>query len=343
MDHFEIVTETSAAQVPVRGRQYLAGSESEHVPVSIPMANDMILTLRANEPPSKADVVAERCRPIIDAKLYDIGGIHFRGLPLQSREDFSDFIKALGYQPCSYAGGIAVRKHEAGYALMASLEDSRITMAPHNESAYMPVYPRKAFFFCASEGTEGGEVPISDIRESIKLIPAEILAKFREKGIRYSRHLPKENREAEIGWVETFGTDDPARIAGIMAEQGYDFRWLDDGGLAYSYVNPAFVTHPDTGEELWFNQVTELHSSYWRNHPKFRSDLPEEAYPATTSYGDGTPIDPDLITFLRAVLWQTGRAVKLRKGEVLALDNLVVQHGRFAFAGPRQHMVSITQ
>jgi alpha-ketoglutarate-dependent taurine dioxygenase len=342
MNSFDVLTERNEARVPIRGRAYLAGSGSLDVPESIPMANDMLLELRPHRSIVTVQEAAQACREVMDDMLYAKGGILFRNLPLNGREEFNSFISGLGYAPFSYQGGIAVRNHEAGYVLMASQEDPRISMAPHNEMAYLPDYPRKLFFFCANEGTEGGEVPISDIRQSVASIPDEVSAPFRDKGIRYYRHLPRESDAVQIGWAETFGTQSHTEIERLMQEKGYDVHWGRDGDLSYSYVRPAFVTHPDTGEELWFNQVTELHCSYWRDHPLFPSDLPDEAYPATTRYGDGTPIPSDLITFLRAVLWKPARAVKMRKGDVLALDNQVIQHGRIAFRGPRQHMVSIT-
>ncbi|WP_157635962.1 TauD/TfdA family dioxygenase, partial [Burkholderia ubonensis] len=32
----------------------------------------------------------------------------------------------------------------------------------------------------------------------------------------------------------------------------------------------------------------------------------------------------------------------MRPGDVLVLDNVYVQHGRFAFSGPRLHLVSLS-
>ena len=342
MNSFEIVSGHTDARVAVRGRRYLAGADYPEVPVSIPMANDSVLALRMKAGVETPAAAANLCRGVLDDELYRCGGIHLSGLPLKTAADFSEFIRVLGYPPCSYQGGIAVRNHVAGYALVASNESGAITMAPHNELAYLPTFPRKILFFCAREADRGGEVPISDIRQSVKFVKPEVLAKFRDKEIRYYRHLPRENCQAQIGWMETFGVTDCNGAERLMEENGYDYHWLDNDTLCYSYINPAFVAHPDTGEELWFNQVTELHSSYWRRHPDFASDLPEEAYPATTRYGDGTPIDPDLISSLRAAIWKTASAIKLRQGEILALDNLVVQHGRFDFEGPRLHMVAIT-
>ncbi|WP_259753664.1 TauD/TfdA family dioxygenase [Pseudomonas sp. GCEP-101] len=319
--------------VAIRDRSYLAGSGSPDVPKTIPRASsEHLLMIEGGQAGGAVEDIAMFCREIINSSLYERGAILFEGLRLCDREDFNSFVEHLGYKPFSYSGGIAVRNHEPGLVLMASNEDSRITMAPHNEMAYLSKFPRKIFFFCAQEGLQGGEVPISDIRKSVMRIPADILDKFRTLGVRYYRNLPRENTSSEIGWPETFETTDKRVVESIMKSKGFDYRWGDRDRLSYSYVNPAFVQHCDTGEELWFNQVTELHCSYWRNHPLYPSDLPEDAYPATTAYGDGTPIPESLITFLRAVLWEPALAVKMKRGDVLALDNLVIQHGRIGFS-----------
>ncbi|KWI58457.1 TauD/TfdA family dioxygenase [Burkholderia ubonensis] len=340
MDGFIELRENDPRQVPVRGRAYLAGADSPRVPVTIPIANDLALGLaHAAETPAEA---AALCRDAIDARLPDTGALLFRGLPIADRAGFDAFMQALGYVPHGYDGGIAVRARDAGYALVASQEDPRITMAPHNEMAYLPNPPRKVFFFCAAAADAGGEVPINDIRLTAGQIPDEILARFERRRIGYHRYLPLESTPTQIGWMDTFGVRDRDAVDALMRDKGYDHRWLDDAGLGYGYVHDAFLDDPAGGAPLWFNQVTELNASYWRSHPLFPSDWDEARYPATTTYGDGEPIDPELVTELRAALWRTSRAVAMRPGDVLVLDNIYVQHGRFAFSGPRLHLVSLT-
>lgn len=340
LDIFIELQEHDRRQVPVRGRPYSAGADSALVPVTIPVANDLALGLaRPCGTPAEA---AARCRGAIDARLSASGALLFRSLPLANRADFDAFMGALGYAPHSYSGGIAVRARDAGRALLSSQEDPRITMAPHNEMAYLPDYPRKVFFFCAAAADEGGEVPINDIRLSAAQIPDEVLAEFERRRIGYHRYLPRMSTPTQIGWQDTFGLDDPDAIDALMRAKGHTHRWHDDGGLGYSYVHDAFRPDPATGAPLWFNQVTELHCSYWRHHPHFPSDSDDARYPATTTYGDGEPIDPALVTALRATLWRTSRAVAMRSGDVLVLDNTYIQHGRFAFSGPRMHLVSLT-
>jgi alpha-ketoglutarate-dependent taurine dioxygenase len=340
---FHRVEHGAPFRVPVRNREFLAGSAHDNFPESVPDVGEMIPTIAAERADCPRPVLAAAIRDVLDETLPEFGGVLLRGLPLTGKADFEQVVADLGYDRIGYQGGIAVRQNDSGVALNASQEDRRITLSPHNEMAYLPDYPRKVFFFCESAALHGGEVPINDIRETMKIIPENIRQAFRALGIRYHRNLPRAPSGGEMGWVDTFGTGDQGRVEQHLIESNYTYQWRDDDGLRYYYHRDAFIAHPETGEELWFNQVTELHCSYWRSHPDFPGDLPDHEYPATTTYGDGAAIAEDQISFLRGALWQTTRAVRMRRGDVLALDNQVLQHGRVAFEGPRRHFVSLTR
>ncbi|SCL25421.1 Taurine dioxygenase, alpha-ketoglutarate-dependent [Micromonospora nigra] len=337
-------TEPEASfSVPVRNRPYLAGSDHDSFPESVPDAGEMIPVLAVRDGGGAQRVLAAAVREVVDELLPRYGGVRLTGLPLADRAAFEQLVTGMGYDRLAYHGGIAVRRVDSEVALAASEEDHRITLSPHNEMAYLATYPRRAIFFCESPATVGGEVPVNDIRETLTLIPEQVRELFQEKGIRYHRNLPRQSSAGEMGWVDTFGTDDRQAVEGHLAASNYDFWWGEGDRLHYNYRRAAFATHPETGETLWFNQVTELHSSYWRSHPGFPSDLSDDDYPATTTFGDGTPLTGEQVAFLRGTLWRTTRAVRMRAGDVLVLDNQVVQHGRFAYEGPRRHFVSLTR
>ncbi|MEU5126045.1 TauD/TfdA family dioxygenase [Streptomyces mobaraensis] len=338
---FQRVGLGASFRLPVRGRRFLAGSAHESFPDSVPDANGMIPAFAVADPASSGLTAA--VRELIDATLPASGGLLLRGLPLTGKPGFERLVADLGYPPMGYRGGIAVRRNDTGAALATSDEDPRITLSPHNEMAYLSDHPRKVFFYCETAAGEGGEVPVNDIRETGRILPEGLRAEFAERGVRYHRRLARTATAGAMGWTETFGTENKDDVAEHLAASGHVFRWGPGDELHYHYRRDAFTTHPETGERLWFNQITELHSSYWRAHPDFPADLPDHAYPATTSYGDGEPIDEDTIAFLRGLLWRTTHAVRMRPGDVLVLDNQVLQHGRFAFTGPRRHFVSLTR
>lgn len=340
---FRQVEHSAPFTVPVRNRAFLAGSAHDSFPETVPDVGEMIPTLAASRVDCPRPVLAAAVRAVIDAALPEFGGVLLRGLRLTDKASFEQVVADLEYARVGYQGGIAVRKNDSGVALSASQEDHRITLSPHNEMAYLPQYPRKIFFFCETAALHGGEVPISDIREAVKGIPRHIQDALRARGVRYYRNLARVSSRGEMGWVETFGTDDKGLVQQHLLASGYECQWGENDRLRYHYYRDAFIAHPETGEELWFNQVTELHCSYWRSHPDFPADRPDHEYPATTAYGDGTGFDPDLISFLRGALWRTTRAVRMKRGDVLVLDNQVLQHGRFAYEGPRRHFVSLTR
>lgn len=122
-------------------------------------------------------------------------------------------------------------------------------------------------------------------------------------------------------------------------ELGYHVTWDESGGLSAWQNRPAFLTHPVTGEKIWFNQTHSHNASYYKYRPNTFSDaheIPDEKYPAHTYYGDGSEIEPEVIQHIRATSWACAVGFKWRKGDLLAMDNLSVQHARIGFKGPRK-------
>ena len=66
------------------------------------------------------------------------------------------------------------------------------------------------------------------------------------------------------------------------------------------------------------------------------AEVPYDKYPAHTSYGDGSEIEPEVVQHLRATSWKCAVGFRWRNGDLLAIDNLAVQHGRIGFTGDRK-------
>ena len=110
-----------------------------------------------------------------------------------------------------------------------------------------------------------------------------------------------------------------------------------------TYTAPAFLSHPVTGEKIWFNQAIHHHCTYSKALPQYKgSDLPDEKYPCHTYYGDGSDIEPEVLQHVRAVSWSCAVGFRWKKGDLIVLDNLNVQHGRMAFTGERKLLVHMT-
>lgn len=94
-----------------------------------------------------------------------------------------------------------------------------------------------------------------------------------------------------------------------------------------------------TGEKVWFNQAHIHNASYYKYRPNTFSDvheIPDEKYPAHTYYGDGSEIEPEVIQHIRATSWACAVGFLWKRGDLLAMDNMAVQHARIGFTGARK-------
>ena len=109
------------------------------------------------------------------------------------------------------------------------------------------------------------------------------------------------------------------------------------------YTNPGFVNHPDTGERIWFNQIHANHATYNKALPMFEGIyMPDDEYSNHTTYGDGREFEVEYLQQLREVSWGCAAGLKLEKGDILALDNISVQHARLGYTGARRILVGMT-
>ena len=132
-------------------------------------------------------------------------------------------------------------------------------------------------------------------------------------------------------------------MAARATQQGYSIRWDISGDLYLWQNRSAFMTHPSTGDKVWFNQVISQHNTYPKALPRFiGADIPDDRLPCHTYYGDGDEIEPEVLQHIRATSWTCAVGFKWRSGDLLVMDNLRVQHGRIGFTGDRKILVYMT-
>jgi alpha-ketoglutarate-dependent taurine dioxygenase len=108
-------------------------------------------------------------------------------------------------------------------------------------------------------------------------------------------------------------------------------------------VRPAVARHPRSGESVWFNHATFFHISTLA--PTLReglcADFAEEDLPNNTYYGDGAPIEPEVLDILREAYLEEMVPIQWQKGDLLIIDNLLTAHARAPFVGPRKVLVAM--
>ena len=126
-----------------------------------------------------------------------------------------------------------------------------------------------------------------------------------------------------------------------MKEQGSKVKWDSSGDLYFWHNLPACIQHPETGEKIWFNQATLHHSLYFRLLPG-GTEIPDHKQPCHAYYGDGSDIEPAVLQHIQATAWACAVGFKWKRGDLLVLDNLAVQHGRLGFKEERKLLVYMT-
>ncbi|XP_070563010.1 dapdiamide synthesis protein DdaC-like [Ptychodera flava] len=232
--------------------------------------------------------------------------------------------------------------------MTASDDVSEVTIQPHNELAYAAHYPTKVIFFCETPSRPGcgGESAITRNKDVKENLAKDVKEKFKKLGIRYHRYLPcKEQESRYTSWQKVFWTDNKDDVVKYMDKFNNPYSWDEKNALSYSYLRPAFIRHPTTGESIWFNHAHAHHSSRLREHPSFADmqDEPHGKFAYHVTYGDGSEVELETIQHIRDVLWQQTVGFQMQKGDVIFFDNLTTMHARLGFTGKRKLLASFAE
>lgn len=278
---------------------------------------------------------AAQNRETLEQKLLQHGAILFRGFGIQAVETFNAVIDALSTGALEYMFRASPRTRVGGNIYTSTDYPADQVIFPHNEHSYSPRFPLRLFFYCHLPSETGGETPIGSVRRIRELIPAEILETFRRKKILYVRNY---GDGFGLPWQSVFQTDDRAEVEAYCASVGIEVEWKADNRLRTRQVGAALVRHPRTGEEVWFNHGTFFHLSTLPSaiRDSLDADFAPQDLPTNTFYGDGSPIEADVLETLRAAYRQSLVKFPWQQGDILFIDNMLAVHGREPYTGPRK-------
>jgi alpha-ketoglutarate-dependent taurine dioxygenase len=236
-------------------------------------------------------------------------------------------------------------------------------IAQHCEMSYLHEPPLLVFFGCLEPPMpDTGETPLADFRLVWRDLDPALRERFERGGIRIVRNFRGPDGRRSLWelerWDEFFATADPAVVEARCAAEGMIARWTPDGGLCVEITQPVHRDHPRTGERVWYNQFAAHHlaSSLWEyprifamrptlHHLVFwqvvrlavalkRRSRARLAYRCT--YADGDEIPDDDMKALLATIAKRTILTPWRRGDVVAIDNRAVSHGRMPSRGTRR-------
>jgi hypothetical protein len=159
----------------------------------------------------------------------------------------------------------------------------------------------------------------------------------------YVRNLSGEAGSG-YSWQEAFETEDSSIVEAFCRAGGISFNWREDGGLSLREVRSATALHPQTGEEVWFNQAEGFHPTALdaETYHALVAQAGVEGLRLNSFYGDGSPLEPAALEHIREVVRAAAVPIPWREGDLLVIDNLLTAHGRMPFTGPRKILLSMS-
>jgi alpha-ketoglutarate-dependent taurine dioxygenase len=278
---------------------------------------------------------ASEHKAYLEKKVLQYGAVLFRGFAITSPDTFNEVISALSPGALEYMFRASPRTRVGGNIYTSTDYPADQEIFAHNEHSYSPRFPLRLFFYAHQPSITGGETPIGSTRELMKLIPEQIIEKFRQKQILYVRNY---GDGFGLPWQAVFQSEDRAEVEAYCASVGIEVQWKSNNRLRTQQVGPALVKHPRTEEEVWFNHATFFHISTLPQsiQTSLRQNFSINELPTNTFYGDGSEIEADVLQQLRAAYNEALVSFAWQQGDVLFMDNMLAVHSRQPFTGSRK-------
>lgn len=319
----------------------LFATASSSVPTS-----SLDVEVRSGKPPLlQADASADARRWVAEhrdelrAAVVEHGALLVRGLGLHDVEEVGVVFRQLG-RPMIEREAFATRQRYADGLYSSSKWPPSQPMCMHHELSYALEFPSLMLFACLTAPSEEGATPLADETVIGRALPADLVDRFERLGWLLVRNY---NDEIGASIAEAFGSDEHQAVESYCRAQAIRFEWQPDGALRTWQRRSAVVRHPRTGQRCWFNQIAFLNE--WTIDPEVREYLVdvygEDGLPFNTRFGNGDPIDPDIVQTINEVY--TAHTVRdaWQSGDLMLVDNIRTAHARERFEGPREVLVGM--
>lgn len=308
----------------------------------------------------------------IHALMLKHGAILLRGFAVTNEQDFEQIAKLIDPELKNDYMGTSPRDIQEGtdYVFSASELPPHYPIPQHCEMTFIKNPPRRLFFSCMIQPEAGGgETPLVDFRRVHAMMDSKVKQRFAEKGIKIIRNYsgPNEKKLFKFlelkSWTDIFGHD--KEQAQQRAEQeDFEVTWTKNGGLRLTSYQPAFLDHPQTDETAWYSHLQVFHASTasaeFKRIYKLRPSLrylalwratqainiientlkKPDQHPMHCTYADGSKIPARDIEHIRDLIWENMIRTPWQKGDVLAIDNYSIAHGRLPYTGKRKVVVA---
>lgn len=281
-------------------------------------------------------------KQMLEDCLIKFGGVLLRGFGIYSLSEFNRAVQILSPSLLDYVYRSTPRTKLGGKVYTATEYPANKKIPMHNENSYSRSWPDKIFFFSVVVAASGGETPLADSRRVYQKIDKSVRSKFEAKGVCYVRNY---HSGIDLSWQEVFQTTEKEVVNQYCRNNGIEYEWSKGGSeLVTRQTCKASIRHPSSKEVVWFNQAHLFHVSALDEKESallFR-ELGKENIPRNSFYGDGEPIEAEVLDHIRDIYDNEKIKFLWERGDLLLLDNVLTAHGRESYTGERKVAVAMS-
>ncbi|QUQ67505.1 TauD/TfdA family dioxygenase [Kutzneria sp. CA-103260] len=273
------------------------------------------------------------------AETRSHGVLYLRGLPVRDVQDFGAVRDHLIQRRTPYREKATPRRSYGDDVFSSTDLPPAQPIRMHNENSYTLDFPGTLVFCCLTAPAEGGATPVADCRAVLRDMPEHLVRRMRSSGWALRRNY---SDLVSLDWRTAFAADHSAQVEEYCAENLIATRWSGEH-LSTSQVRAGLITHPRTGDEVWFNHLAFWNS--WSLDEEIRESLVDEfgqdGLPFETSFGDGEPVTKEDLAAIDAAYVDATMRRSWQPGDVMVVDNILAAHGREPFRGDRRIVVAM--
>ncbi|MFD7941387.1 TauD/TfdA family dioxygenase [Streptomyces sp. NPDC059755] len=272
--------------------------------------------------------------------VLEHGHLMIRGLPVTSESDFVAIRDEIIANPSDYKEQ-ATPRTEFGQGVFSSTDfPAAQAIKLHNENSYTLSFPGTLLFCCLVAPDTGGATTIGDVRRMLKILPGDLVDKFRNAGWLLTRNY---RSHVSLPWRTAFSTESRSDVEDYCTRNEIGHAWLGEEHLRTAQRRSAIVRHPVTTEPVWFNHVNFW--SRWSLDVEVRETLIEvfgkEGLPFDTRFGNGEEIGEEVAKQLDNAYEEITLRESWQPGDLMIVDNILSAHGRESFTGSRKVLVAM--